>query len=213
MNRVYRGAIYTLGVFTLAAGVSLNTKTGLGVSPIISVSYSAADILDMDFGFLTFVLYALFIALQILICRRARFADFLQFPFSVVFSFLLNGFGELVWYDSAKHGLAANLALLALAVLLTGAGMSMMLNMRLIPNPADGVVQALSQRMGWEQGFSKNVLDLSCVIVTCVMSFLAVGRIVGIGLGTLAAMLGTGRAVALTNYLFKEKMRRAAGLA
>ena len=38
------------------------------------------------------------------------------------------------------------------------------------------------------------------------------GRLVGIGIGTLLAVLGVGRAVALFNLLLKNKMLRAAGL-
>lgn len=33
----YRGLFYLMGLLILALGITLNTKTGLGVSPIISV--------------------------------------------------------------------------------------------------------------------------------------------------------------------------------
>lgn len=46
----------------LALGLTLKTKTGLGVSPIVSVAYCVSQILDMNFGDMTFVLYALFVA-------------------------------------------------------------------------------------------------------------------------------------------------------
>ena len=39
-NYIYRGGFYLVGLLVLALGISLNTKTGLGVSPIISVSWS-----------------------------------------------------------------------------------------------------------------------------------------------------------------------------
>ena len=38
------------------------------------------------------------------------------------------------------------------------------------------------------------------------------GRIIGIGIGTLAAMVGVGRSIALVNHFFKARMCRAAGL-
>lgn len=39
-KKIIRGIIYITGLLTLALGIILNTKAGLGVSPIISVSYS-----------------------------------------------------------------------------------------------------------------------------------------------------------------------------
>lgn len=37
---IYRVLIYIAGLLILAMGLTLNTKAGLGVSPIISVSYA-----------------------------------------------------------------------------------------------------------------------------------------------------------------------------
>ena len=46
-NYIYRGGFYLVGLLVLALGISLNTKTGLGVSPIISVSYSISTIWNL----------------------------------------------------------------------------------------------------------------------------------------------------------------------
>lgn len=40
--------------------------------------------------------------------------------------------------------------------------------------------------------------------------FAAAGRLVGVGLGTLIAMIGVGRVIALFNHLFQEKLKRQA---
>lgn len=52
MNKkmVNRIIIYVAGLLVLALGIILNTKAGLGVSPIISVSYSISQINGFDFG-------------------------------------------------------------------------------------------------------------------------------------------------------------------
>ena len=71
---------------------------------------------------------------------------------------------------------------------------------------------AVAERLGRDQGFAKNVFDVGCVAATCVLGLLAAGRIVGIGVGTIAAMIGVGRSIALVNYLGKQKMCLAAGL-
>ena len=57
---LYRGLFYFLGLLILAFGITLNTKTGLGVSPIISVAYCISTIRNLNFGNITLLLYSSF---------------------------------------------------------------------------------------------------------------------------------------------------------
>ena len=41
---ILRIALYLIGIMVLALGITLNTKTNLGVSPIISMPYAVAQI-------------------------------------------------------------------------------------------------------------------------------------------------------------------------
>ena len=197
----------------LALGITLNTKTGLGVSPIISVAYSVSQIFSLNFGDMTFLLYTLFVLIQLVLRDRSEWiATLLQIVVSLIFSRLLNLCAALVSYNSASHGLAANLALLALAIFLTGLGVAMTVNMRLVPNPGDGIVQAIAEKIGRDQGFTKNLFDIGCVCATVAVGLCFAREVVGIGIGTIAAMIGVGRSVALVNGLFKDKMEAAAGI-
>ena len=191
MEKVNRWIFYVLGMVVLAVGITLNTKTGLGVSPIISVAYCVSQIFELNFGDMTFVLYGIFVVVQLFLReRRERLATLVQFPLSLVFSRLLNLCSACIPYQAAAHSLPENLAVLALAIVLTGA-----------------------QRMGRDQGFAKNVFDLGCVAATVCLGLLLTGRIVGIGLGTLLAMVGVGRVIALVNHWTKAGMCRLAGVA
>ena len=51
-----RGIIYFIGLIVLALGIVLNTKTLLGVSPIISIPYNICHIWHLNLGAITFVL-------------------------------------------------------------------------------------------------------------------------------------------------------------
>ena len=59
MRQFYRWLFYLAGLLILALGLTLNTKTGLGVTPIISVPYSIAQIFGFNFGDATLVAYCL----------------------------------------------------------------------------------------------------------------------------------------------------------
>lgn len=214
MKNPYRWLIYGLGMAVLAFGITLNTKTGLGVSPIISVAYSVSQIFSRNFGDMTFVLYVLFVLVQLVLRDRSEWAaTVLQIVVSLVFSRLLNLYDALIPYSGADHGLAVNVVFLAAAIFLTGLGIAMTVNMRLAPNPGDGIVQAIAEKIGRGQGFTKNIFDIGCVCATIAVGLCFAGEVIGIGVGTIAAMVGVGRAVALVNGLFKDKMQTAAGLA
>lgn len=211
-NYIARAVIYFLGLVILAAGITMNTKTGLGVSTIISVPFAVSTIWDVNFSFVTFVVYALFVVIEIAIKgKNSTLFDWLQLPFSVVFSLLLNLFSKLLSF-SFSH-IWQNALYLAAAIICTAVGMSMMIAMKLVPNPADGLAQAIGGAFGKDMGFGKNILDISCVVIACIIGLVFSRSIIGIGIGTLAAMLLVGRCVAVFDRLFRGKMKRAAGLA
>ena len=130
-NYIYRGGFYLVGLLVLALGISLNTKTGLGVSPIISVSYSISTIWNLNFGNMTMVLYCIFVLVEILLhtilCRKelkredialehanemnlklVLIMDLLQIPLSLVFTRFLNVFGA--WIPDLKTDCAGSFA-------------------------------------------------------------------------------------------------------
>lgn len=64
---MYRAIFYIVGLLTLALGIILNTKSGLGVSPIISVAFSISTIGGLNFGNTTFGLYIVFVLVELLL--------------------------------------------------------------------------------------------------------------------------------------------------
>lgn len=222
---IYRWIFYIAGMVLLALGLTLNTKSELGVSPIISVSYCVANIWDFNFGNVTFVQYCIFVLVELVIhlARKKKcsllITDILQLPLSLIFTRFMNVFASHIpslatdcagtWAAS----IPARLLLLLIAIVLTGIGAAMSLNMRIVPNPGDGIVQALSDCTGKPVGFAKNCFDAFNVILTTMIGFIAAGRWVGIGIGTLLAVLGVGRVIALFQHIFQKKILELSGIA
>ncbi len=206
-----RGAVYLLGLAVLALGITLNTKTDLGVSPIISVPYSVADIWGLNLGNTIFAFYTLCVLAQWAILRRQfSWLDFLQIPISLITSQFINLFDWLIQVR-IEHT-AARLALLAAAIAATGAGAALMVMMELVPNPADALARVIGDKLKKGFGFGKNVFDLTCFAAAVLIGLLFAGRLSGVGAGTVVAVLFTGRAVAAVNLLCKEKLQRLAGM-
>lgn len=210
-QKIYRVTYYFVGLFILALGITLNTKTGLGVSPIISVPYSISQIYHFNFGNTTLVIYCLFVVIQFFLKgKKAKLADLLQVPLAIVFTRIMNLF--LGMYQFEINNMLANFALLIVAVVLTGIGAAMSVNMRLVPNPGDGIVQAIADKVNQKMGFVKNCFDLFNIILTTLICLATGNAITGIGVGTIVAVIGVGRAIALFNYLMKEKMDVKTGI-
>lgn len=164
----FRVLFYVLGLLVLALGLTLNTKTRLGVSPIISVAYSISEIYNHNFGNMTLALYSIFVIIQMVLhlIRNRKYTkksggalshagktdlkfvllmDFLQLPLSLIFTRFLNIFSAVIpdlysERQSTADEMAIRLIVLVIAIILTGIGAAMSLNMRIVPNPGDGIV-------------------------------------------------------------------------
>ena len=96
----WRILFYSIGIVVLSIGITLNTKSGLGVSPIISIPFSIANILNLNFAAITFIVYVAFVLIQFIIKGKNRnWTDILQIPFSLLFSVLINYFGEILNFN------------------------------------------------------------------------------------------------------------------
>lgn len=198
--------VYFIGVVILATGLTLNTKAGLGVSPIISVAYSFSEIFKLNFGDVTLVYYSLFILTEVILHhgdRKQQILDLFQLPFSIVFTRFLNLFTYLI-PDYGNSTLLIRLFVLFGAIVLTGIGAATMLNTNLIPNPGDGIVKAIADTINKDIGFTKNCVDFTCLCITVVIGLTLTHSIVGVGLGTVIAMIGVGRVIALYQSIYKR---------
>ena len=166
MNRkkINRILLYLLGLVLLAVGLTFNTKTDLGVSPLISLPYSVSQIWDLSFPAMVFLLYILFVALQFLLRRKnGQLWDLLlQIPLSIFFSLLLDimdkGYNILAQrLGLPEETLIFRFSLLAAAVIITGIGTAMTVAMDLIPNPADGLAKAIGESTSRHLGTGKNI--------------------------------------------------------
>lgn len=242
MNRqlINRIIIYLLGLLILALGLSMNTKAGLGVSAIISVSYSISLVTGVNFGNTTLGLYSFFVVLEMMLhfIRIWRYTgknnngiahlrrrdlklvfvmDILQIPLSIVFTRFLNVFSAVL-PDYSQFGepgavrLGIQFAALFLAIICTGVGAAMSLGMRIIPNPGDGIVQAIADCIQKEVGFTKNCVDVVNIIISTAIGLVGVGHLAGVGIGTIFAVIGVGRVIAVFNHFFYHRMVKCAGM-
>ena len=190
---ILRIALYLIGIMVLALGITLNTKTNLGVSPIISMPYAVAQ-----------MAYLIFIVLQIVLLK-GKFPPFqlLQVAASYLTSAFITIFDRIF---PAPDQMGMRLLVLVLAIILTGIGAAVNVDVNIVPNPADGLARVLGERCGKNMGFGKNLFDFSAIVISLAIGLIDAGRPVGIGIGTVIAMVCTGRVIAAFNHFAKKKI-------
>ena len=189
--------IYVAGFIVLGLGIVLNTKTTLGVSPVVSVPYSINYMINGKLGVTTFIYYVLMVIAQFLVLRKAfPKHQWLQMIMSFVNSASIQIFDDMI---PVIKGTAARYIILVIAVIITAVGVSMIVSMRFVPNAADGFADVLGRViLKKDMGFGKNVLDICSICVSLILGFIATRGLLGVGVGTVVAAILTGRVVAIT---------------
>ena len=190
-----RRVIYLLGTLILGCGIAMNTKTQLGIAPILSVAWNLSELIGIPFSLMSFFYYCFLILLQLLLLgREFEQVQWLQLLASFFTSFFIGLFGRVLPPAVSPAGKGA---MLLGAILLTGTGIILTVGARFVPNPGDGMAAAIARRTGKSLGLSKNILDISSFLLAAALGFLFRGRLMGVGAGTVVTMLLTGRVVAL----------------
>ena len=216
-KNLYRALFYLLGLAILSLGLILNSKSNLGVSPIVSLAYIFSIISGITLSRATLYQYIIFIVVQMILhtiqkvenLRVKLIEDVLQIVVSFIFTAFMSLYSN---YIPLATTVSNKILFLIFGVLFTGIGAAMSLVARFIPNPGDGITQAISDTIHKKLGTTKNIVDFLCVCFTITISLIYKKEIIGIGLGTVVCVIMTGRVIALFNDLFKTKIEGLCGL-
>ena len=204
MNRIplRRCILYFAGLVVLAFGITLNTKTQLGVSPLMSVAYNVSEIWNLPFGVVSFVYYLFMILLQMLLLGK----DFHLFQFAQVLTSFISSYFMQLFSDILPlfETTLTNILGMVVGIILTGTGAAMSVSAHLAPNPGDGLADAVGKRFRKDMGFGKNLIDFTALVCALIIGFVFTGGILGVGIGTAMAMLFTGRVIAVEFALVKK---------
>ena len=153
---ILRIALYLIGIMVLALGITLNTKTNLGVSPIISMPYAVAQIFGYETGTAVFVAYLIFIVLQIVLLK-GKFPPFqlLQVAASYLTSAFITIFDRIFPAPDQKE---CGFSFLSLP--------SFRKKRQHRPKPGRRPGKSSLERCGKNMGFGKNLFDFSAIVIS-----------------------------------------------
>jgi len=209
-----RWGIYVSGMLVQGLGLYLNARCGLGTSALLGVAYVLGLYWNVSFGDATKVIFAIYILAQFVVrgWKKKQWRDLLQLPVAIFIGEVFNLLDLVIPVAAIQASWPLRILALACAVTFNGIGATLAVNMRLIPSPGDGIVQALADRTGLEMGKMKRIADCTLVVAAAILSFVLFGRLEGVGVGTIVAMFAVGKIISFCNRLFGDKIRTAAGM-
>ena len=70
MKKYSRCLFYFLGIIILSLGLVINTKTGLGVAPLLSVAFCTSTIFNVSLGSMIFLAYTICVLGQWILFKK-----------------------------------------------------------------------------------------------------------------------------------------------
>ena len=136
-HTVIRMLMYLAGVAVLALGMSLQTASGLGVAALTCFATTLSMLTGKTLGFWITATYVAYIVAQLAILR-SEFQP--RILLELFFSTLIGGLTDLFMAVNPLHptALPTQIATMLLSLAVTAFGVSLVVNMGVVPNAPDG---------------------------------------------------------------------------
>jgi len=187
-----RYTILLCGLFFMGLGISLTTKSNLGITPISSLPYVLSMIAPLTFGEFTFLLSLFFVSVQIMLLRNTfPRLQYLQVLVGALFgAFVDLGMFLCSWINPHSYGHKVAVLLIGSVVLALGVYLEVIANV--IINPGEGAVRTIAKKTGIRFGSVKVLFDGTLTVIAVILSLAAFGSIRGIREGTIISALLVG---------------------
>lgn len=192
-----------IGIVMDAVAVALITKSNLGITAVSALPYT----LDQSFPVLSYgtwyyIFQTTLMLILVFLTRKLKKDYFIAFVTGFLFSFVLDATTYL--FRSFPEALPFRILYFITGTLLLMIGVGFLLNSGLPIMPQDLFTRDFSAFFKIPYKKVKTVFDISCVVISCIIAFLAVGRIVGIGAGTLLSACINGYGISYFQKLQAE---------
>ena len=191
---IKRLVIYLIGLFILSIGLALFLQAGLGLPVNSSVAYVLSRIFSVRYSICVAMVNVALVFIQIAVLQKKfRPIQLLQIPLSVLFGFFVDLTCRLT-ENIRPSGYIADLAVMVLGITFLGLGLSLYVQMDLIPLPLEGLALAVTEKLERYPLFTvKRALDISFFLISLSLSLIFLHHLEGVREGTAVAALFAGK--------------------
>lgn len=186
-------------------GVLLMLQSGSGISAISSVPYAFSEVFPrLSLGTWTYIFQGLLVIT--LMVLKKRFVP--SYLFSFVAGFL---FGELMdvhelWITKLPLSIPLRIFYFVLSYIILCFGIALSNRCKLPIIPTDLFPRDLSEIINKPYSRVKITFDVTCLFVTACLTYFTLGKILGLGIGTVVAAFTMGKGVAIAGSIIDKKM-------
>lgn len=196
--------VLALGIFIMSFGGVLCVKSGIGLAPATIVPYTLSCVYTLSFGTFTTLFNILLILVQIVCLRRDfKIWQLLQFVVAFLFGITVDLSVEILQNFTADDYAIRWLCTIS-GTALIAVGISFEILSESIPAPADSTIRTISRVTNSEFGNVKIIFDCIMVTLALLISWIGLGKIVGIREGSVFLVLVTGLLVKKFVVLFSS---------
>ncbi len=207
-----RVLVYILGLFTMASGINLCRASRLGGAPASTLPSVISQAVEDDMGLWTFLVFMVFLFIQILLYGRSfEKKNLFQVFSSLIFGFFVS-FAAYMTDPIVPEGYHMQLLTLAGGIFGIALGIFLYVPTDILSLPNEGMVQAISFRFGYSMSTSKIIFDCAIVLLGVVISLLWVGHLQGVREGTVIAAVCVGLCLRLLQKFFGQYLRLFLGV-
>ena len=186
---VQRVVFLAVGLFLWAIGVSLSVRSGLGVSPLVSVPYVVSQSVEIGLGMLMFVLQAVALLVEMFVLRwRFHKSMLWQMLASVAFGVMVD-LAMLLTEGMETQSYAGSWLCCLGSIVVTALGISLYAKSEVAMTAVDGLKSSLSRQTGDGYGVVSVFCEAFIIILAIVVSYFWYGTILGIREGTIASVI------------------------
>nr|WP_253289299.1 DUF6198 family protein [Clostridium sp. MSJ-8] len=209
-----RGEVALLiAVIINSLGVVLMLYSGSGISAISSVPYAFSEVFkNISLGTWTYIFQGVLV--MTLMILRKKFVPAYLFSFVVGFIF-----GEMLdvhelWINVLPHTIAWRIVYFIISYLLISIGIALSNRCCLPIIPTDLFPRELSDIFNTAYSKIKIAFDVTCLLITAGMTFIILGHLDGLGIGTILAAFTMGKMIGIIgdwmdkHYKFKSFMSK-----
>ena len=203
---ILRGEVALLfAIIINSIGVLLMLQSGSGISAISSVPYAFSEVFPkLTLRTWTYIFQGLLVIT--LMVLKKRFVP--SYLFSFVAGFI---FGKLMdvnelWITNLPMSIPLRIVYFVVSYVILCFGIALSNRCKLPIIPTDLFPRDLAEIIKKPYARVKITFDVACLLVTACMTYFALGRILGLGIGTVVAAFTMGKGVDIAGKLIDKRM-------
>ena len=204
----YTEVTYIVGLVMLAFGTALMTRGGFGMSMVVAPAYILHLKLSelwpfFTFGVAEYLFQAVIIAVMMLILKKVRLIHLLTFVTTVIYGLLLD-VSLLILPEIESGAYFIRVGLYIVGILMCTAAIAFLFKTYFPPAAYEVFVKNVSKHFNIRLFTFKTIFDCSLCVIAVLMSFLLLGRLEGVGFGTVVCALIYGTLIGLFTKMFDK---------